>query len=104
MAIWTSGALQEEDGFLYYATEHFRMSGVYWGLTALRLLEKQHLLDEEGVIAWVLACKHDSGGFGGSPRQDAHVLYTLSAVQILAIYDRLDLLDAEGTSLCNAQI
>ncbi len=94
--------MQEEDGFLYYATEHFRMSGVYWGLMALRLLKKQDLLDKESIIGWVLACKHESGGFGGSPRQDPHILYTLSAVQILAIYHRLDLISAHATSQCKA--
>lgn len=76
------------------------MSGVYWGLMALRLLNKQKLLDEESIIRWVLSCKHNSGGFGGSPRQDPHILYTLSAVQILAIYNRLELVDAEATLQC----
>ena len=33
--------------------------------------------------------------FGGSPEHDPHILYTLSAVQILALYDELSVLDAE---------
>ena len=92
--------MQETDGFIYYATEHFRMSGVYWGLSALRLLGKQQLLNEKEILEWVLACKHDTGGFSGSPRQDPHALYTLSAVQILAMYDRLDLVEKETTAKC----
>jgi geranylgeranyl transferase type-2 subunit beta len=35
------------------------------------------------------------GGFGGNIDHDAHLLYTLSAVQILAILDRMDLLDRD---------
>lgn len=30
---------------------------------------------------------HDSGGFGAAPGHDAHMLYTVSAVQILASLD-----------------
>lgn len=37
----------------------------------------------------------ETGGFGGSEGHDAHLLYTLSAVQILALYDKLSLLDAD---------
>lgn len=92
--------VQEQDGFLFYATEHFRLSGVYWGLSALRLLNKDHMLDKDAIIEWVLDCRHKDGGFGGSPRQDPHMLYTLSAVQVLAIYGRLDLVDAEATTSC----
>jgi prenyltransferase beta subunit len=32
-------------------------------------------------------------GFGGNIGHDPHVLYTLSAVQILALYDELEQLD-----------
>ncbi len=33
--------------------------------------------------------------FGGNTNHDAHMLYTLSAVQILALYDSLHILDKE---------
>lgn len=35
------------------------------------------------------------GGFGGNIDHDAHLLYTLSAVQILALLDKIDLLDRD---------
>lgn len=36
-----------------------------------------------------------AGGFGGNHQHDPHILYTLSAVQILALFDRLDAVDAD---------
>ncbi|KAL3789926.1 hypothetical protein HJC23_010611 [Cyclotella cryptica] len=100
-------------------TEHLRMSGVYWSLAALSLLRSTEEVDAfmgltksivvEGdeklparpaIVDWVFACYDEkSGGFGGncsgaideSPcPHDAHLLYTLSALQILAIADCLD--------------
>lgn len=78
------------------------MSGVYWGLSALRLLNKHNILNEKSITEWVLACKHENGGFGGSPRQDPHILYTLSAVQILALFNRLDLADTDAIVRCES--
>lgn len=73
---------QSKDSFEFFATEHFRMSGVYWGLTALALLGRLEGMDRTEVVAWVLSCQKESGGFGGSERHDAHLLYTLSALQV----------------------
>lgn len=39
------------------------------------------------MVDFVLSCLHDSGGFGAAPGHDAHMLYTVSAVQILATLD-----------------
>ena len=76
------------------------MSGVYWGVTALRLLGRLDLLDESAILEWVLSCQKEDGGFGGSERHDSHMLYTLSAIQILALYNALSRLDAERTLAC----
>ncbi len=92
--------VQNKESFEFYATEHFRMSGVYWGLSALHLIGRADLLDREDVLDWVLRCQKPSGGFGGAEAHDAHMLYTLSAVQILALYDRLDLLDVPLVTSC----
>ncbi|KAL7490088.1 hypothetical protein ACHAW6_015815 [Cyclotella cf. meneghiniana] len=100
-------------------TEHLRMSGVYWSLAALSLLRGPEDVDalmgltesapskgedttrpvRPSIVDWVFACYDEkSGGFGGncsgaiheSPcPHDAHLLYTLSALQILAIADSL---------------
>jgi hypothetical protein len=74
------------------------MSGMYWGLTAMHLLGRLDEMDKDTIIAWIQRSQHESGGFGGSERNDAHMLYTLSAVQILALFDRLDLVDADKTA------
>ena len=69
------------------------MSGIYWGLTAMYLMSAEDQMKGEDIVEWVVKCAHPSGGFGGSVGHDAHMLYTLSAVQILAVLDRMDVLD-----------
>lgn len=50
-------------------------------------------MDGEALASWVMSCQKENGGFGSSPRNDPHLLFTLSAIQILAILDKMDLLD-----------
>lgn len=95
-----NGAAQNRESFEFYATEHFRMSGVYWGLTAMHLLGRLDDMDGSAILDWVLACAKADGGFGGSERHDSHLLYTLSAVQILALYDALDRADTGRIAAC----
>lgn len=84
-------------------TAHLRMSGVYWSVTALSILQNSSQVDQnmgltqsEGaerpsIVDWVFDCwDEERGAFGGNKGQDGHVLYTLSALQILAIADRLE--------------
>lgn len=89
-----------------------RMSGVYWSVTALSLLlpadqvmeemrvfenNQKHGDDDDkkkqqslSLVDWIFTCfDTKAGGFGGNTGQDAHLLYTLSALQILALADRL---------------
>ncbi|KXS12875.1 terpenoid cyclases/Protein prenyltransferase [Gonapodya prolifera JEL478] len=85
----------KKDTLEYWVTEHLRLSGVYWGLTALAIMGRKDELDREQVIEFVVGCQHRSGGFGGSREHDPHMLYTLSALQILAVVDALDAVDRE---------
>jgi len=39
------------------------------------------------MVDFVVSCLHPHGGFGAAPGHDAHMLYTVSAVQILATLD-----------------
>ncbi|KAI9827589.1 MAG: hypothetical protein M1826_006251 [Phylliscum demangeonii] len=80
----------------YWYTEHLRLSGLYWALTALHLLDHADALPRDGIIAFVLSCQHASGGFGAAPGHDPHMLYTVSAIQILATIDALHVLDEKG--------
>ena len=59
------------------------MSGVYWGLTAMFLMNKQDMMEKEEIIEFVKSCQHDNGGFSASQYHDPHLLYTLSAIQVL---------------------
>lgn len=89
-------SLDAQKGTLAYSmTAHLRMSGLYWGLTALHMLGAPDALEREAVIEFVLSCQHPNGGFGAHPNHDPHVLYTLSAVQILFLEDALDRIDAD---------
>ena len=96
-------------------SEHLRMSGVYWSLGAISILRDTDNVNKlmgltssptdnvnrSSIIDWVFTCYDKrTGGFGGncssssgtSPPcpQDGHLLYTLSALQILAMANALD--------------
>lgn len=85
---------QKRDSSLaYHMTAHLRMNGVYWGLCALEIMHAGDALDRDALIEFVLSCYDETtGGFGSYPRHDAHMLSTLSAIQILALKDALPVL------------
>ncbi|KAK7747743.1 Rab geranylgeranyltransferase [Diatrype stigma] len=85
-----------KEEYEYWLTEHLRLNGIYWGLTALHLLRHPDALSRDQTIDFVLSCQHDNGGFGAAPGHDAHMLYTVSAVQILALLDAYDELEKRG--------
>lgn len=85
-----------KDEYEYWLTEHLRLNGLYWGLTALHLLGRPDALPRDKTIDFVLSCQHENGGFGAAPGHDAHMLSTVSAVQILALIDAFDELEARG--------
>lgn len=78
---------QRKDELEYWLTEHLRLNGLYWGLTALHLLGRPEALPRTEMLDFVLSCLHEGGGFGAAPGHDAHMLYTVSGVQILATLD-----------------
>lgn len=79
-----------------YFTDHKRLSGVYWALSSLCLMNHLHVLPKERILEYVQSCYNpEIGGFSGNSDQDVHLLYTLSGVQILTIYDALDRIDTE---------
>lgn len=47
-----------------------------------------------------MLCLIYSGGFSGNVGHDPHILYTLSAVQVLALFDKLDLIDVDKVTNC----
>ena len=45
--------MQAKDTLEAHVTEHFRLSGVYWGLTALYLMGKLDIVDGVAIVDWV---------------------------------------------------
>jgi geranylgeranyl transferase type-2 subunit beta len=84
------------DELEYWLTEHLRLNGLYWGLTSLHIMGRPDALPRDETIAFVMSCQKDSGGFGAAPDHDAHLLSTVSAVQILAMVDAIDVLEKDG--------
>ncbi|KAI5115467.1 hypothetical protein M0805_008111 [Coniferiporia weirii] len=83
-----------KDDLAYHMTAHLRLNGVYWGLTALCTMGAQDVLSQEETVEYVMSCwDEEAGAFGAHPDHDAHILSTLSAIQILAIQNALDRLD-----------
>ena len=83
-------------------TEHLRLNGLYWGLTSLYLLGNPDALPRQETINYVLSCQNENGGFGAAPGHDAHMLSTVSAVQILAMVDAFAELEVRGKGGCNS--
>ncbi|QBM87364.1 geranylgeranyl transferase type-2 subunit beta [Metschnikowia aff. pulcherrima] len=85
-----------KQSYEYWLLEHLRLNGLYWGAMALATVGSLETLPKEEVIKFVLDCyDNDAGAFAAFPGHDAHVLTTLSALQILLIYDSFDALSAE---------
>ena len=53
---------QKKDELAYHLTEHLRMNGVYWGLTALTLMGQTNALPREEMIDWVMSCWDEEAG------------------------------------------
>lgn len=88
---------KQEDDYEYCMTEFLRMSGIYWGVTALDIMGQLDRLDRKSIIDFVKRCQcATSGGFAPCEGHDPHMLYTLSAVQILCTYDALDQIDCDA--------
>lgn len=88
---------KDQDDYEYCMTEFLRMSGIYWGVTALDIMNQLDRLDRTSIIDFIKRCQcATTGGFAPCEGHDPHILYTLSAVQILCIYDALSEINCEA--------
>ncbi|KAK2152379.1 hypothetical protein LSH36_330g05008 [Paralvinella palmiformis] len=71
----------KKDDYEYCLTEYLRMSGIYWGLTAMDLMHALDKMQRDEVLDFVKKCQHECGGISASIGHDPHLLYTLSAIQ-----------------------
>jgi len=96
-ASYIHGYESKKNDYEYVMTEYLRMGGIYWCLTTMALLNKLQMMDKEEIVKFVKSCQHPCGGFGASIEHDPHLLHTLSAVQILVLYDEIDSIDKDMT-------
>uniref|UniRef100_A0A8C5I2V7 Geranylgeranyl transferase type-2 subunit beta n=1 Tax=Gouania willdenowi TaxID=441366 RepID=A0A8C5I2V7_GOUWI len=85
----------KKDDYEYTLSEYLRMSGVYWGLTVMDLMSQLSRMNRSEIIDFIKDCQHECGGVSASIGHDPHLLYTLSAVQILCLFDSVDALDVD---------
>lgn len=81
--------------FEHVMSTHFRLSGVYWGACALSTMGALDSLDRSAGLAFIDSCAAPAGGWSGAAGHDAHLLYTLSALQLRALWSaRLSVAEA----------
>eukprot|EP00013_Stygamoeba_regulata_P027592 CAMPEP_0177656012 /NCGR_PEP_ID=MMETSP0447-20121125/15305_1 /TAXON_ID=0 /ORGANISM="Stygamoeba regulata, Strain BSH-02190019" /LENGTH=336 /DNA_ID=CAMNT_0019160033 /DNA_START=187 /DNA_END=1197 /DNA_ORIENTATION=+ len=85
-----------KEDFAYWVTEHLRISGFYWGLSALALLGRLDDTDRTSILEFAASCRTACGGYGGNRGHDAHLLYTLSAIQVYFLCEAEDRLDVDA--------
>lgn len=73
-------ATAQSRGFEWVMSEYLRMSGIYWSLTALCLLDADHKLPKDELVAFVKSCHSPCGGFSPAPGHYPSVIYTLSVM------------------------
>ena len=87
---------EKEDEFEYAITDFLRISGVYWCVTAMDMVGKLDEMEKDEILKFVVQCfDESSGGFRPAEGHDPHMLYTLSAIQILVTFDAVHLIDIE---------
>ncbi|KAJ1994477.1 hypothetical protein H4R33_000262 [Dimargaris cristalligena] len=94
---------KKQDALEYWYSEHLRLSGVYWGLTALQLMGCPDLLGRDAVIKYVLSCQHpnviqslydkDTGSFKGDRWGEIDTRFSYCAVACLSLLQALDSID-----------
>lgn len=89
----------------YEVSDFLRMSGLYWTVTFLDLCHSIDKLEKSEIVDFLKRNQHESGGFSPCDGHDPHLLYTLSALQIVLIYDVLDEINKKKLIdfICNLQ-
>ncbi|KAJ3828595.1 rab geranylgeranyltransferase [Lentinula raphanica] len=87
---------KNKNDLMYHLTAHLRMNAIYWGLTAICIMGHREALNRDEMVEYVMNCwDEETGGFGAHPDHDAHILSTLSAIQILVTQDAIDRLNID---------
>ncbi|KAH8831359.1 rab geranylgeranyltransferase [Flagelloscypha sp. PMI_526] len=87
---------QNTNDLIYHMTAHLRLNAIYWGFTALSIMGQPEALDRDEMIEFVMSCwDEEQGAFGSHPDHDAHILSTLSAIQIMVMQGAADRLNVD---------
>ena len=83
---------RDRDSYEYVMAEYLRMSGIYWCMAALDVLnETGEESDIEFIADFIQRNKREDGGYAAAEGHDSHLLHTLSAVQLSIIINRVDI-------------
>ena len=53
--------IQKFDRFEYWATEHLRVSGIYWGFVGMALMGGLQEMDLPKAVEFILSCQREDG-------------------------------------------
>jgi len=71
------------------------MSGAYWAIGSNYLLGHKMTERRDEMIAFIKACQHECGGFGGNFGHDPHVTTSLYALLVLSMFDATNEIDLD---------
>lgn len=86
---------KDSEAIGYYTNEFLKMGALYWGVGAVWCLNAISDLKKQEIIDFVLACQHESGGFGGNISHDETITSTHYAVLVLLQLDSIHLIDKQ---------
>eukprot|EP00767_Chilomastix_cuspidata_P002528 gnl/Chilomastix_cuspidata/2652.p1 GENE.gnl/Chilomastix_cuspidata/2652~~gnl/Chilomastix_cuspidata/2652.p1 ORF type:complete len:351 (+),score=117.25 gnl/Chilomastix_cuspidata/2652:36-1055(+) len=80
------------DKFSFVFSEFLRLSSIYWGISIFSLIgDPTDIHSVPEIQEKIMTCYcPEACAFSPSPGHDPHLLYTTSALQVLALYDALD--------------
>ena len=86
---------KDKNAIGFFTNEHIKMSALFWGISALNLINAIDTHDKEKTIEFIKSCENESGGYSGNVGQDSHITFTQYALLILAQLGRLDIVNCE---------
>ncbi|KAL3198549.1 hypothetical protein MRX96_014365 [Rhipicephalus microplus] len=92
----------KKDDYEYCITEHLRMSGIYWGLTAMDLMvqilatfDALNTIDIDKTVSYVKELQQEDGSFYGDKWGEVDTRFSFCAVACLALLNKLHAINVE---------
>ncbi|CAG9535254.1 unnamed protein product [Cercopithifilaria johnstoni] len=90
--------VENKESYENVTTEYLRVSGIYWCLQAMDIMDCLHEMDVNEIAVYVKRRQQPNGGFAPAEQHDDHLLHTLSAVQIMIMLRKLDEIDTDAVA------